>query len=132
MVKGFKEFMLRRELITVVAGFVMAFATYYVVQAVVAGLIAPLISIFVGASTFEANAFTIGASEFRYGVVIEAAIAFVFAAVAIYFLFVVPYWRYQDSKGVAKTRACPECTSSISVVAKRCPHCTAIVEPQPT
>lgn len=130
MLKEFKEFTRRSDLITVAAGLVMALATFYLLEAIVAYLIAPLISIFVGGPTFETNAFTIHSSEFRYGAVIEAAITFVLAAAAIYFLLIVPCRRYQRRKGVAsKTRACPECTSSISVVAKRCPHCTAVVQP---
>ena len=132
MVKEFKEFMLRSDLITVAVGLVMAFATFYLVEAVVAGLIAPLIAIFVGAPDFESNTFTISGSDFRYGAVIEAAIAFVLAAAAVYFLFIMTYRRYQGRNGVAaKTRACPECTSAISVIAKRCPHCTAAVQSDP-
>jgi large-conductance mechanosensitive channel len=53
MLKEFKEFMLRRDLNTVAAGLVMAFATFYLLEAIVSGLIAPLISIFIGDSPFE-------------------------------------------------------------------------------
>jgi large conductance mechanosensitive channel len=131
MLKEFKEFMLRSDLVTVAVGLAMAFATFYLVQAVVAYLIAPLISVFVGDPVFEVNAFRVDSSEFRYGAVIEAAITFVLVAAAVYFLLVVPYRRYQSRNGVAEnTRACPECTSPISVVAKRCPYCTAVVQPE--
>jgi large conductance mechanosensitive channel len=133
MLRGFKEFMLRSDLITIVVGLVMALATFYLVEAVVAALVGPLIAIFVGRSDFGSNAFTISGSDFRYGAVVEAAITFVLAAVAVYLLLVVPYRRYQGGKGVAtRTGVCPECTSSISVAAKRCPHCTAVVQPDPT
>lgn len=121
-----KEFMLRSDLIAVAAGLVMALATFYLVQAVVAYLIAPLISVFVGDPVFEVNSFSIGGSEFRYGVVIEAAISFVLAGAVVFLL--VSYRRFQDPNDVARTRACPDCTKPISVVAKRCPYCTSAVQ----
>jgi large conductance mechanosensitive channel len=128
MLKELKEFALRSDLIAVAAGLVIALATFYLVQAIVAGLMAPVIAIFIGNSTFSFSSFTVGGSEFRYGVVIEAAITFVLALAAIYFLLVVPYRRFQAPNGVAvPMRACPECISPISAVAKRCPHCTAVV-----
>jgi len=113
--------MSRCDLIAIVIGLVMAFATFYLVQAIVAGLIAPLIAVFVGASNFGSNAFTIGASEFRYGAVLEAVITFAVALVA--------KGRSQGSTvDAARSRACPECTSSISIAARRCPYCTAVVQ----
>ena len=57
-------------------------------------------------------------------------ITFVGTAAAVYFVVVVPYKAYQDMRGAsAKTRPCPECTTAISVAAKRCPSCTATVLP---
>ena len=131
MLKELKEVILRSDAIAVAAGLVMAFATFYLVQAVVAYVIAPLIAVFVGDPVFEANSFSIGGSEFRYGAVIEAVITFALAATVVY-LVLVPYRRHRGEPGVAaKLRACPECTTSISVAAKRCPYCTAVVLPDP-
>jgi large conductance mechanosensitive channel len=131
MLKEFKEIILRSDLITVAAGLVMAFATFYLVQSVVAYMVTPLISVFVGDPVFEVNAFSISGSEFRYGAVIEAAITFALAAAVVWF-FLGRYWHRHGGDGVsASTRECPECTSPISVVAKRCPYCTAVVQPDP-
>jgi large conductance mechanosensitive channel len=129
MLKELKEFTLRRDLIAVAAGLVVASATVYLAQAIVTYLIAPVIAIFVGDSIFALNSFTIGGSEFRYGAVIEAAFTFVLALTGIYFLLVVPYRGFQGRNGLsAPIRACPECTSPISALAKRCPYCTAVVQ----
>jgi large conductance mechanosensitive channel len=124
-----KVFVERNDLITIAAGLLMALAAFTLVQAIVAGFIAPLIAMIFGDDLFfSASAFTIHGSEFRYGVVIEAALTFGLAAAAVYFLLITPRGRRWAAAGVAeKTRACPECTSSISVAAKRCPHCTALV-----
>jgi len=132
MLKGFKEFMARSDAIVVAVGLVIALSAFTLIQAIVLYLIAPLISVFVGDSLFEVNAFTIDGSEFRYGAVIEAAIIFIIVLAAVYVLAARPFRRHQDRDGgSAKTRSCPECTSSISAVAKRCPHCTAVVQPDP-
>jgi large conductance mechanosensitive channel len=127
MLKGLKEFSSRGDLLIAAGGLLMALVAFTLVQAIVGGLITPLISVFVGNSTFAFNSFTIDGSEFGYGAVIEAAITFVLALAAVYFLLVVPYRRLQGEGGAADTRACPECTSSISVAAKRCPRCTAVL-----
>lgn len=129
MLRALKKFTQRNDLITVAAGLLMALVAFTLVQAIVAGLIAPLIAIFLGDDLFfSASAFTIHGSEFRYGVVIEAALTFALAAAAVYFLLITPGGRRWTTAGdVEKTRACPECTSSISVAAKRCPRCTAVL-----
>jgi large conductance mechanosensitive channel len=131
MVKGFRELMGRRALSAAAAGLALALATFALVEVVVTGLIGPVIAAFLGESNFASNTFTINSSEFRYGAVIEAAITFAIVAALAYFA-VASYWRHPGARegAVGKTRACPECTSSISAAAKRCPHCTAAVQPE--
>ena len=128
IVRGFKEFMLKGDLITVAVGLVMALATFALVEALVEDLITPIIAAIVGEPNFNELSFSINGSEFLYGAFINAAITFVSTAAAIYFFVVVPYKAYQERRGISpKTRPCPECASSISVAAKRCPNCTASV-----
>lgn len=130
MLKGFKEFMFKGDLITTAVGLVMALATFTLVETLVASLITPIIAAVVGEPSFGNLAFTINGSEFHYGAFINAVIVFVSTVAAIYYFVVVPYKAYQEAKGVsAKTRPCPECTTSISVAARRCPACTATVLP---
>jgi large conductance mechanosensitive channel len=131
MFKGFRDFLLKGDLITAAVGLVMALATFTLTETFVDSLITPLIGAVVGEPNFDQLSFTINSSEFRYGAFINALIIFVATAAAIYFFVVIPYKRYQELKGVsAKTRPCPECTSAISVAARRCPSCTAVVIPE--
>lgn len=131
MIKGFKEFMLKGDLITVAVGLVMALATFALVEALVNDLITPIIAAIVGEPNFGQLSFTINGSHFLYGSFINAVITFVAIAAAVYFFIVLPYKAYQDAKGISsKTRSCPECVSEISVDAKRCPNCTAVVAPE--
>jgi large conductance mechanosensitive channel len=127
MLKAFKEISLRSDLITVAVGLAMALAGFTLVQATVGGLIAPLISVFVGDEFFATSSFTIFDNNFTYGVVVEDAITFALVMAAAYFLLVMRFQRLQGEGGSTATRACPECTNLISVAAKRCPHCTAVV-----
>jgi large conductance mechanosensitive channel len=131
MLKGFKEFMLKGDLITVAVGLVMALATFALVEALVQDLITPIVAAIVGEPSFGELSFTINGSHFLYGSFINAVIVFASTAAAIYFFVVLPYQAYQNAKGVsAKTRPCPECTTAISVAARRCPSCTAVVIPE--
>jgi large conductance mechanosensitive channel len=131
MVKGFRDFLLKGDLITAAVGLVMALATFALTETLVSSLITPLIGAVIGEPDFGSLSFTINHSVFRYGAFIDALIVFVGTAAAVYFFVIVPYKRYQEIRGVsAKTRPCPECTTSISIAARRCPACTAVVIPE--
>jgi large conductance mechanosensitive channel len=132
MVKGFREFLLKGDLITIAVGLVMALATTALIDSLVSSLITPIIAAIVGEPSFAELSFTINGSVFHYGAFLNAAITFVSIAAAVYFFIVVPYKAYQEARGVsAKTRPCPECATTISVAAKRCPNCTEPVLPGP-
>lgn len=131
MLKGFRDFMLKGDLITAAVGLVMALATFALTEALVEDLITPIIAAIVGEPNFADLHFTINGSNFLYGAFLNALIVFVSTAAAIYFFVIVPYKRYQELKGVSpKTRPCPECTTAISMAARRCPACTAVVIPE--
>jgi large conductance mechanosensitive channel len=131
VLKGFRDFLLKGDLITAAVGLVMALATFTLTETFVDSLITPIIGAVIGEPNFGQLSFTINSSEFRYGAFINALIIFAGTAAAIYFFVIVPYKRYQDLKGVsAKTRPCPECTTAISIAARRCPSCTAVVVPE--
>jgi large conductance mechanosensitive channel len=131
MLKGFRDFLLKGDLITAAVGLVMALATFTLTEALVENLLTPIIAAIVGEPNFADLHFTINDSVFRYGAFLNALIVFVGTAAAIYFFVIVPYKRYQELKGVsAKTRPCPECTTAISIAARRCPACTAVLIPE--
>lgn len=128
MLKGFKDFVMRGNLIEVAVGLVMALATFALIEALITTLITPVIGAIVGQPDFGDLSFTVNESEFLYGAFINALITFVSVAAAVYFLIVAPYERYKQRRGVTPdTRPCPECTTDIPVAATRCPSCTAHV-----
>ena len=109
----------------------MGLVTVALTESLVENLITPIVGARSSASrTSPSCSFTINDSVFRYGAFINSLIVFVGTAVAIYFFVIVPYKKYQELKGASpKTRPCPECTTQISVAARRCPACTAVVIP---
>ncbi len=130
-VRGFREFLLKGDLITVAVGLVMALATFALVEALVEYLITPIIAAIVGEPSLDALSFTINGSEFRYGAFFNAVITFAATAAAVYFFVALPYKAYQEQRGVpSTTRTCPECVSTISAAARRCPNCTAPLAPE--
>jgi large conductance mechanosensitive channel len=132
MLKGFKDFALKGNLIEVAVGLVMALAIFALVQALIESLITPLIGAVVGEPDFGDLTFTINGSEFFYGNFINALITFLSVAAAVYFFMVVPYERYKQHRGITSDmRPCPECTTEIPIAATRCPSCTAQVPATP-
>jgi large conductance mechanosensitive channel len=131
VLKGFRDFLLKGDLITTAVGLAMGLVTVALAESLVENLITPIVAAIIGKPDFSELHFTINGSVFKYGAFLNALIVFVGTAVAIYFFVVLPYKRYQELRGVSpKTRPCPECTTAISVAARRCPSCTAVVIPE--
>jgi large conductance mechanosensitive channel len=124
VLKGFKDFITKGNLIETAVALVMALATVALVNSLIESLVTPLIGAIVGEPSFEDLTFTINGSEFFYGSFINAVITFVSIGAAVYFFIVRPYELFQAHRGVrAEERNCPECLSSIPVDARRCAHC---------
>jgi large conductance mechanosensitive channel len=121
MLKEFKEFLFRGNLIDLAVAVVIGLAFAAVVTALVEGLITPLIAAIFGQPDFSELTFTINESVFRYGDVLNALISFVLVAAAIYFLVVAPMKRLRPAQ--METRTCPECLSEIPIEARRCAFC---------
>ena len=128
MLKGFREFILRGNVVDLAVEVVIGAAFGAVVTQLVKSFLTPLIGILGITGSFENASFTIRSSVFTYGAFIDAVIAFILVAAAIYFLVVVPVNRLNERRAEpakdVETRECPECLSSIPKAAKRCSFCT--------
>ena len=131
MVKEFKAFLLRGNVVDLAVAVVIGTAFGAVVTAFVADLITPLIAAIGGNRDFSALKFEINNSQFLYGAFINAVISFVLIAAAVFFFVVKPVnalaARRQREAGPPTTRPCPECLSEIPRAASRCAFCTAEV-----
>jgi large conductance mechanosensitive channel len=90
MLKQFRDFLLRGNVVDLAVAVVVGAAFGAVVAALVADLITPLIAAVGGKPDFGALAFTVNGSTFRYGHFLNAVLAFVIVAAAIFFLVVKP------------------------------------------
>ncbi|MEU6928531.1 large conductance mechanosensitive channel protein MscL [Streptomyces sp. NPDC046385] len=137
MLNGFKDFILRGNVVTMAIGLAVGSAFTAVVTGFSKAFITPLIGLATGSvGDFSEARFTVGKTVFPYGLAIAAAIAFVITAAVLYFLIVVPMTKIQtkfakeeaaDPKSVK--RDCPRCFTEIPAIASRCAHCTSEVEP---
>ena len=132
MLKDFKAFLLRGNVVDLAVAVVIGTAFGAVVASLVGDVITPIIAAIFGSHDFSALTFTINKSVFRYGAFLNALIAFVSIAAAVFFFVVRPVNAMMARKKTeppvdATTRECPECLSSIPKAAKRCAFCTAEV-----
>jgi len=128
--KGFKQFLLRGNVVDLAVGVVIGAAFAGLVSAIVKDLLTPLIGAVVRTPDFSALSFTIHDSKFMYGDFINVLLAFVIAAAAVYFLVVLPINHLLARVKKAPdptTRKCAECLSEIPLQARRCKFCTAAI-----
>jgi len=132
MLKGFREFILRGNVVDLAVAVVIGAAFGAVVTAFVGDIITPLIAAIFGKTDFSSLTFTINHSRFLYGSFINAVISFVLIAVAVYFAVVVPMNAMAARRARGQdptTKECPQCLSEIAAGARRCPHCTSELAP---
>jgi large conductance mechanosensitive channel len=131
--KGFKNFLMRGNLIDLAVAVVIGVAFNAIVQALVNDMITPLITAAGGGKTNFANlSVKVHGSVFAYGLFLNALLSFVIIALVVYYLLVAPSARLTalaSRRKEASTRECPECLSTIAIGAKRCMYCTAEVGP---
>jgi large conductance mechanosensitive channel len=132
MLKGFRDFILRGNVVDLAIAVVIGIAFNAVVSAFVKDILTPLIAAIFGKPDFAALTFTINSSQFAYGDVLDAIISFLAVAAAVYFVVVVPMNKIAARRakpGEVTTRDCPECLSTIPRAATRCSFCTEKVAP---
>jgi large conductance mechanosensitive channel len=130
MLKGFKAFLLRGNVVDLAVAVVIGAAFGAVVAALVKDLLTPLIAAIVGKPDFSAIQFTVNGSKFLIGDFINAIVAFVLVAAAIYFFVVTPMNMVMARRRRGETppdptvKKCPECLSEVPIAAHRCAFCT--------
>jgi large conductance mechanosensitive channel len=130
MLSGFRQFILRGNVVDLAVGVVIGAAFGTVVTAFVKDFINPLIALLVGKPDFTGIAFTIRGTAFPIGDFFTAFVSFLLIAGAVYFFVVTPINALiaRARRGAVPpdptTKKCPECLSEIPIDARRCSHCT--------
>jgi large conductance mechanosensitive channel len=130
MLKGFKQFLLRGNVVDLAVAVVIGGAFGAVVAALVKDLLTPLIAAIVGKPDFSAIEFTVNGSKFLIGDFVNAVISFLLVSAAIYFFVVAPMNMIVERRRRGEpppdptTKKCQECLSEIPIAAHRCAFCT--------
>jgi large conductance mechanosensitive channel len=132
VLKDFKAFILRGNVVELAVAVIIGTAFTAVVMALVKDLITPLIAAIGGQPNFSGLTFTIHHSRFAYGSFLNAVISFVIEAAAVFFFAVVPLTKLitrlnllPPSTPAPVTKPCPQCLSNIPQAATRCAFCTS-------
>jgi len=129
--KGFKQFLLRGNVLDLAVAVVMGTAITAVVTPLVKALLTPLIGAIGGTPDFSALAVEVNGSKLLIGDFINALISFVMIAAAVYFFIVLPVnalvarMRRGEAAPDPTTKKCPECLSEVAIAARRCAFCTS-------
>ena len=143
MLKEFKEFAMRGNVVDMAVGIIIGAAFGAIVQSLVADVIMPPIGLILGNVDFSnlfvvlkegavaapyaslAEAQKAGAVTINYGKFLNAVVSFVIVAFAVFMLIRAINQLKRKEEAAPTTKECPQCFSSISIKAKRCPNCTS-------
>jgi large conductance mechanosensitive channel len=131
VIKEFRTFALRGNLLELAVAFILGLAFNEVVQALVNGVLLQLIAAVFGRPDFSGLSFSIAGTPIRYGLLLTALVNFLLVAIALFFI-VRAANRALHPAGAPpeppKTRECPYCFTPIALEATRCSACTSEVE----
>src|SRR5947209_7130815 len=134
IMKGFKQFLLRGNVLDLAVAVVMGAAFGAVVTALVKDLLTPIIAAVVGKPDFSSIVFEVNGSKFLIGDFINAIVSFVLIGAAVYFFVVLPVntlmarMKRGEAPPDPTTKNCPECLSEVPIAARRCAFCTSALE----
>ncbi len=128
MIKGFRDFILRGNVMDLAVAVIIGAAFTAIVTALTTNIINPLLGAIIGKPNFDYLIGHFNGAEIRYGTFLTAVINFLLIAAVVYFLLVVPTQyllkRFNPPKAEPpSTRACPECLGEIPLAARRCKFC---------
>ncbi|HQU25477.1 MAG TPA: MscL family protein [Acidimicrobiales bacterium] len=137
MLKGFKNFLMRGDLIVLAVGLVVALAFSTLISAFTTYVVTPLINSIAGNPTKPGLSWTVNGQLINFGAFLSAIVYFVIFMAVIYFVLVVPYRTFMARRGTtvfgapeppAPTKTCPECLSSdLPAAATKCWHCASVI-----
>ncbi len=131
MLRGFKDFVMRGNVLDLAVAVVIGGAFGAVIAALVKDLLTPLIGALVGQPDFSGFTATVNGSTFLIGDFLNAVISFLLIALAVYAFVVVPMnalvarRRRGEPPTDPTTKKCGECLSEVPVAARRCAFCTS-------
>jgi large conductance mechanosensitive channel len=133
MLKGFRDFVLRGNVVDLAVAVILGAAFNAIVTSFVKDILTQLIAAVAGKPDFSALAVKVNGTPILIGNFLNAAISFLIVATVVYFAIVLPLNALQvrlkrnAPAAAPTTKSCPECLSEIPLAARRCSHCTQAV-----
>lgn len=140
MLKGFRDFIFRGNVVDLAVAVILGAAFNGIVQSLVKDVLNPLIAATIGKPDFSGVVLQVHSGKIAVGNFFNAVVSFLIVAAVIYFAIVLPMQKLMQrvNRGNAPpsptTKTCPECLSEIPIGAKRCSHCgqpQAQAQPEP-
>ena len=129
MLKGFRDFILRGNVVDLAVAVILGAAFNAIVTSLVGDVLNPLIAATIGKPDFSSVALTIGSGQIKIGSFLNAAVSFLIVASVVYFAIVLPLnhimarLKKPEAPAAVTTKPCAECLSEIPLAARRCAHC---------
>lgn len=129
MLKGFRDFILRGNVVDLAVAVILGAAFNAIVASLVGDVLNPLIAATVGKPDFSGVILHVGGGQIKVGSFLNAVVAFLIVAAVIYFVFVLPMntllarIKKPEAPAESTTKPCQECLSEIPLAARRCAHC---------
>ena len=126
MLKEFREFVMRGNVLDMAVGVIIGGAFGKIVASLVNDILMPLVGLLMGGVNFSELSVTVGSATIMWGLFLQAIVDFLIIAFVI-FLIVKTTNNMKKAPAPADptTKECPHCISTISIKATRCPNCTS-------
>lgn len=129
MFKGFRDFILRGNVLDLAVAVIIGSAFGKIVASLVTNVLTPLIAAVVSKPDFSAIVLNVGKGQILIGSFLNEVVSFLMVAGTVYFVIVLPVNKIMErmKKPVPPappaTKSCPECLSAIPIAARRCSFC---------
>jgi large conductance mechanosensitive channel len=126
MLKEFKAFIMRGNVLDLAAAVIIAIAFGKIVASLVNDIIMPIVGLVLGGINFSELSLTVGSTVIKWGAFLQTTVEFLIVAFVV-FLIVRTANSLKKAPAPADptTKECPHCFSTISIKATRCPQCTS-------
>ena len=128
MVKEFREFLFRGNVIDLAVALVIGTAFGVIIKSFVENVLTPLLGL-LGIPDMSTWSVNVGSATLTYGLFLQAVIYFILVAAALFFFLIKPRTAFERRRQAGEedaptTKTCPFCATDIPLAATRCPNCT--------
>jgi large conductance mechanosensitive channel len=126
MLKEFREFAIRGNVIDLAVAVIIGGAFGKIVSSLVDNIIMPLVGLLIGGVDFKSLSSTVGSAKIEYGLFLQNVVDFIIVAFVIFLMVrAINSTKKPTPAAAPTTKECPHCFTTIPLKATRCPNCTS-------